>query len=228
MKVTPYSIISFLLLLAWSSVSFSAPLPITLNNAIDTFNDAIDTVALAKRGCVVSKEGKICTTVPTVAELVTNIKDFNKVPKLDSLFYSGLGAGSAISTAKAWHKANAEKANGRAGVAFDGIVNVKWFENQGIELAKQPNGVALTDQFQKRLSQAFAQVSNKKVYFFTAAGQDGTKFPATSTWGGWEFPALTRNTAVTEIIQVSVSGTTFTTKTIWKKGDRATTNPPLG
>ncbi|KAH7350085.1 hypothetical protein B0T11DRAFT_302235 [Plectosphaerella cucumerina] len=221
MKLTPSSIISFLLLLVWGTLSLAAPLP-------NTANTAIDTATLAKRGCVQSKEGTICTEVPTVAELVTNIKAYNKVGKQDSLFYSALGGASAVQTAKTWHKANAEKANGRIGVAFDGIVNDKWYLAQAAELQKQPSGSAKVDQFQKRLSQAFAQASNKKVYFFTAAGQDGTKFATTTTWGGWEYPALTRNAAVTEVIQVSMTGDKGTTKTIWKRGDRATTNPPLG
>lgn len=221
MKVTPSSIISFLLLLLWSSLSLSAPLPIAANNAIDT-------ATLAKRGCVQSKEGTICTEVPTVAELVTKIKAYNVVGKQDSLFYSALGGASAQQTAKTWHKANAEKANGRAGVVFDGIVSTNWYIAQATELQKQPSGPAKVEQFQRRLSQAFAQASNNKVYFFTAAGQDGTKFATTTTWGGWEYPALTRNAAVTEVIQVSMTGTKGTTKTIWKRGDRATTNPPLG
>ncbi|KAB8238539.1 uncharacterized protein BDW43DRAFT_261981 [Aspergillus alliaceus] len=38
--------------------------------------------------------------------------------------------------------------------------------------------------------------------FLPDRGFDGTAFPATSVWGGWEYPALTRNPRVTKIIQV--------------------------
>lgn len=222
MKLTPSSIISFLLLLVWSGLSFAAVLPDTSSNVLN-----IDTGDLVKRGCVQSKQG-VCSTVPTVDDCVKQVKAHKAVAKLDSLFYSGMGGGSAIQTAMAWHKANAEKANGRGAVAFNGIVNDKWYTAQAVELQKQSGGGAKVDQFQKRLSQAFAQVANKKVYFFTAAGNDGTNMPATTAWGGWEYPALTRNPAVTEIIQVSMTGTQGTAHTIWRHGDHPSAQAPLG
>lgn len=175
-----------------------------------------------------SKQGPVCTDVPSVATLVKKIQDFKVVGRRDSLFYSGLGGGSAITTAKTWHKANAETANKRAGVAFDGIVDETWYLAQAAALQKQSGGAAKVDQFQKRLSQAFAEASNGKVYFFTAKGQVGTGFPASTAWGGWEFPALTRNPSVTEVIQVSMEGNVGKTQTIWAKGQKPTTNAPLG
>lgn len=79
------------------------------------------------------------------------------------------------------------------------------------------------DSFQKRLSQAFAEVSDKIVYFLPPPhGTDGTKVPEDAAWGGYEYPALTRNPYVNKIIQVSMhgnSGIQATTEVIWKMGD---------
>lgn len=218
MKLNPLSFISFLLLLLCSGIAQALVIPDT--GSINS--------ALVKRGCVPSKQGPICTEVPSVADLVKKIQQFKAVGKMDSLFYSGLGGGSAIQTAKTWHKANAEKANKRAGVAFDGIVDETWYLAQAGALQKQSGGAAKVDSFQKRLSQAFAEASNGKVYFFTATGQVGTNFPASTAWGGWEFPALTRNPSVTQVIQVSMTGNVGTTQTIWAKGQPATPHAPLG
>lgn len=224
MKLSPSSFLSFLLLLVWSSLSIAAVLP-------DATDNAIDTASYAKRGAVVSKLkplAKVYETVPTVAELVSTVKYYGFVKQRDSIFYSGMGGGGAQVTALAWHKANAQQANGRAGVTFDSVVAEKWLKKQGDKLSQQAGGIGKVDLFQKRLSQAFAEVANGKVYFFTTAGNDGTKMYAKTTWAAYEFPALTRNPAVTEVIQVSMSGKRGTAKIIWRKGDRPTAKAPLG
>lgn len=227
MKATPFSFISFLLLLVWSAIAQGAAIP---NSNIQSL-DVTDSPALIKRGCVPSKTKKNdwdCTDEsPSVAELVKKVKDYKQVGHKDSLFYNNLKQGSAIPRANAWYKANVK--NGRGAVTFNQIVDQGWYNAQLEVLAK--GGYAKGDVMQKRLSQAFAEVSDGTVYFFGPKNADGTKIPENTAWGGWEYPALTRNPHVDQIIQVnfqSDEGIEATTKVIWKKGDPKSPKEPRG
>lgn len=225
MKLTPSPFLSFLLLLVWSSLGYAALIP-------PTFEDAFYEASHAKRGAVISK-GQVYDTIPTVAQLVLQIKKDKIVAKRDSLFYSRLGGGSAQQIALQWHKDNVQTVNGRKtkarpGVTFDYVVNARWKTAQEDVISGIPDPKADMNQYQRRLSQAFAEVANGKVYFFTAAGLDGRNLPLFTTWAAFEYPALTRNPAVTEIIQVSMSGAHGVAQTIWERGDGPTSNAPVG
>lgn len=84
------------------------------------------------------------------------------------------------------------------------------------------------DSFQKRLSQAFAEASKGTVYFFTKKGNDGTSMSENQAWGGWEYPALTRNPNVKEIIQVDPGHAGDKGHVIWKPADGPSCNEPRG
>lgn len=229
MKPASSSFLSFLLLLVWSSLGFAALIP-------PTYDDAIDAASHDKRGGVVSKPSKVydtIPTIPTVAQLVLQVKKDRIVAKHDSLFYSRLGGASAQAKAMTWHEENVQTVNGhktkaRLGVTFDNVVKKRWMKSQSEVVHNLPGRVAKMNQFQRRLSQAFAEVANDKVYFFTAAGLDGKNLPLDTTWAAFEYPALTRNPAVTEIIQVSMTGNKGVAKSIWKHGDAPTANAPVG
>lgn len=154
--------------------------------------------------------------------LVTKIQQHGKVGKRDSLFYSDLSGGGAIAKASEWYSKNVRK--GRGYVAFNDIVNEKWYEAQGMELERQ--SPAKVDQFQKRLSRAFAEASKGTVYFFTKEENEGTCMPDTQAWGGWEFPALTRNRDVKEIIQVDPRQASDKRHVIWTPADGPSYNAP--
>lgn len=50
-----------------------------------------------------------------------------------------------------------------------------------------------------------------------------------NTWLGWEYPALTRNPDVTEIVRIDPrKGEDHTPVIIWKRGDEPTVDPPRG
>jgi hypothetical protein len=183
---------------------------------------------LLPRGCSFSKQAppiQVCSTVPTVAQLVTTLTTLKVVSNKDSIFYSGLGGGSAQTTAKNWYKKNVK--GGRGAVSFSDISAGDWYLDQ-IQALGGPNAAGV-DSFQKRLSQAFAEVSSGRVYFFTTHGTDGTTMSTSSAWGGWEYPALTRNSQVTDIFQVDPSMTpTDAGAVIWTKSHGPSSQAPLG
>jgi hypothetical protein len=175
--------------------------------------------------------------VPEVSDLVTKIKCYGNVGNKDSIFYSGFGGGGAIASSLSWYECNRPISSGYRGpVAFDTVVDNTWYLNQGKALINIPGA---TTQFQRRLSQAFAEASTGTVYFFCPMGKDGrssTDFPIPSaegfdgtTWMGYEFPALTRNSAVTEIWQVDPTANPVDPgHVIWTQGDPPSANEPLG
>ncbi|KAI9847903.1 MAG: hypothetical protein M1837_001420 [Sclerophora amabilis] len=80
---------------------------------------------------------------------------------------------------------------------------------------KYPADTSEEDQLRiDRLSKAFAMASSHVVY---VASPDGAQPRANSTWNIWEYPTLTRNPSVLEIVQVSLpSGAT---RVMWRKED---------
>lgn len=194
---TSFILSIFFFFLEFVSVSDALAIPQENSTVSSDEDQHLDSSNLVKRGCVPSKTADVCADVPTVDFLVTKIQQHGKVGKLDSLFYSDLGGGGAIAKASEWHSKNVK---GRGSVAFNNIVNQKWYQAQGEELVRQ--SPTKLDPFQKRLSQAFAEASKGTVYFFTKNENDGNPMPEAQAWGGWEFPALTRNQNVKEIIQV--------------------------
>ena len=212
-------------------ISFITATPVPSPDANLITRDEFDDLAqhdLLPRGCAFSKQAptiQICSTVPTVAQLVTTLTTLKVVSNKDSLFYSGLGGGSAQTTAKNWYKANVK--GGRGAVSFQDVSAGDWYIQQ-IQALGGPNASG-TDSFQKRLSQAFAEVSSGRVYFFTKHGTDGTKMSTSTAWGGWEYPALTRNTQVKDILQVDPTMTpTDPGAVIWTKSSGPSSQAPLG
>lgn len=222
----PSSILSiFLFFLAVISVSDAFAIPQNPLVISPEEDQRLNSSNLIKRGCVPSKDAAdVCPDIPTVDFLVTKIQQHGKVGKFDSLFYCDLGGGNAMAEASDWYRKNVP--NGRGSVVFSQIVNQKWYDAQGRVLyQKSPCKV---DAFQKRLSQAFAQASKDTVYFFTKAGNKGTCMPEETAWGGWEFPALTRNSDVTQIIQVNPKAANDKGHVIWRPGDGYSPNKPRG
>lgn len=181
---------------------------------------------LSKRGCFPSKASpptwNCSPDVPSIAEIEAKIREFGRVGSRDSLFYNGFGGGGAIATSKCWYDARIPKPN-RGFVMFDEIVDPDWDLAQGAAILQGPQGASGLDAYQKRESQAFAQLSTGTVYFLTPTGN----IPGDNTaWAGWEFPALTRNHAVDRVIRVDPGDNSQ--QTIWSQGDPPTPNEPRG
>lgn len=146
-------------------VYFSDALAIPQNTSatIPEDDQHLDTSNLVKRGCSPSKSApEICTGAPTVDFLGTKIRQHGKVGKLDSLFYSDLGAGNAMAQATDWYRKNVCKGHGS--VVFNQPVDQEWYDAQVKVLWQQ--SMPKVDVFQKWLSQAFAEASQGTVYFF--------------------------------------------------------------
>lgn len=89
-----------------------------------------------------------------------------------------------------------------------------------------------------RASQAFAEVAiGPTIFFFTHPEHDGANMDPDTTWGGFEFPALTRNPNIEKIIQVDASFTLRDEngevnpkvhKVIWQRSDGPSAQEPRG
>lgn len=74
--------------------------------------------------------------------------------------------------------------------------------------------------------------SSGRVFLFTRGDKEpgwDWRNPADNTWVGWEYPALTRNPAVTEIVLIDPRpGEDHTPLIIWKREFGPTANAPRG
>ncbi|KAL8989063.1 MAG: hypothetical protein Q9169_008443, partial [Polycauliona sp. 2 TL-2023] len=186
--------------------------------------------SLAKRGnCFSSGENtwRCSSQTPSVAECVTKIQSWGQVGSRISVFYNNLSGKDGLTECKNYFNCNA---NIGSVVLFDDIADHGWLDAQNAAIAKgkpgsNPNIVG--DPFLKRLSQAFAEASKGDAYVCTPeSSSPNNNFSQDYAWGGWEYPALTRNADVTKIIRVDPK--TGVTRQIWKQGDSATPNAPKG
>lgn len=86
-----------------------------------------------------------------------------------------------------------------------------------------------------RASQAYAEVSVGPVaFFFTDRIHDGANMDPSTTWGGFEFPALTRNPSMKKIIQVDANyplrddNGNLNPRVIWQQSDGPSAQEPMG
>ncbi|KAE8308106.1 hypothetical protein BDV41DRAFT_583894 [Aspergillus transmontanensis] len=150
--------------------------------------------------------------LPGLEDFVTNILEYGQIWKGDGLFYSGLDGGHGY----------IQKTTQREGLAIDRVTNKRWPRAQ----IGNFKTLSMIDRFGRRLSQAFAETAQGEVYFFTRSGLDGTAFPATTVWGGWEYSALTKNPRVTRIIQVDPFKEGDLGHRIWTPDQCQSRNPP--
>ena len=188
--------------------------------------------SLVKRGnCMSSKAANPTWTcsgqTPSVAECVSQIRSHGQVGPKISVFYTALGGASGLRQCKQYFTCNPQIG---AVVLWDDIVDPTWFRAQGQAIAQanpNANPSLITDPFAKRMSQAFAEASRGDAYICTpASNAPNNDFNQDMAWGGWEYPALTRNGDVTRIIRVDPA--TGVTQEIWRQGDPATPNAPKG
>lgn len=189
----------------------------------------LDDRSLVKRGnCISSEENtyECSSQTPSVAECVGQIQSFGQVGSKISVFYTGLGGAKGLTQCKQYFNCNPQLG---AVVLWDGIVDDNWFKAQALAIAQgNPNNPSIaTDPFQKRMSQAFAEASRGDTYLCTPeSNSPNNAFDQRLAWGGWEYPALTRNSGVTRVIRVDPS--TSATSQIWAQGDPPTPNAPRG
>ena len=171
--------------------------------------------------------------MPSVAELVDIIKGYGNVGNKISVFYNGLGGAQGLATCKQLfsdsNQTNALPLLDQV-VLFDTIADPEWVESQKqIIISTNPaiKPFALIDLFLKRLSQAFAEVSKGDCYICMPDTLCiDNKFDEMLAWGGFEFPALTRNREISRVMRIDPS--VKITRTIWKQGDPTTLNEPRG
>ncbi|KAI4118682.1 MAG: hypothetical protein LQ338_007359 [Usnochroma carphineum] len=140
---------------------------------------------------------------------------------------NGLGGAQGLTACKQYF--NCQPNIGEV-VLWDNIVDDNWLTAQGLAIVQgnpgsNPN--TILDPFQKRMSQAFAEATKGDTYVCTPeSNAPNNDFNQDLAWGGWEYPALTRNRDVTRVIRVDPA--TSVTREIWKQGDPETPNAPKG
>ncbi|KAI4175537.1 MAG: hypothetical protein LQ346_008058 [Caloplaca aetnensis] len=185
--------------------------------------------SLVKRGNCFSGEKNTWTCssqTPSVAECVSKIQSHGQVGTKISVFYSGLGGQQGLTACKQYFSCQP----GIDVVLWDNIVDNSWLDAQLQAIVLGNPGVnpnTAGDPFLKRMSQAFAEASKGDTYVCTPeTNAPNNDFNQDLAWGGWEYPALTRNGDVTKIIRVDPG--TSVTREIWKQGDPETPNAPKG
>ena len=188
--------------------------------------------SLVKRGnCFSSQDNqntwRCSGQTPSVAECVTQVQNHGQVGNRISVFYSGLGGAGGLATCKQYFACNPQLGNP---VLWDEVVDNNWYMAQAAAIIQANPGVntnIAVDPWQKRLAQAFAEASRGDAYVCTPeSNAPNNDFNQDLAWGGWEYPALTRNSAVTSVIRVDPS--TGNSNTIWRQGDAPTPNAPRG
>ncbi|KAL8786946.1 MAG: hypothetical protein Q9213_002488 [Squamulea squamosa] len=187
--------------------------------------------SLVKRGNCFSSEKSnkwTCSSeTPSVAECVSKIQSHGQVGSKISVFYSGLGGAQGLTAYKQQFSCHPEIGEV---VLWDNIVDPDWFDAQAQAIVlgnpgSNPNTVV--DPFQKRMSQAFAEATRGDTYVCTPESNAlNNDFNQALAWGGWEYPALTRNRDVTRVIRVDPG--TSVTREIWTQGDPETPNARKG
>ena len=211
-------ITSISLLLVLGNFINSSPIPNP--EALDGLPD----IQLVERGCMQSKPSgiTICPTIPTLDQLVKNLNTLGVIKNKDSISYRELGDIPVVEkVAKAWYTSHVK--GGRGAVAFGDIMATSWYQNQESALSQSD-----INPFQKRLSRAYTQLSTGKAYVFLSHGTNGATTPPSTTWGGWEYPALTRNRAIMSITQADPNVSPAEPGTvIWTPSVGPSPNEPL-
>lgn len=120
-------------------------------------------------------------------------------------------------------------------VMFDNVVDPDWLDTKGKAILLR-SGPGALDTFQKLVSQAFAEQSAGRAYIFTPNDVDPLTIPPSggpTAWRRWEYPALTRNPRITEIISIDPrpqvqSDPALVRRVIWTPANGPSPNPPLG
>lgn len=191
----------------------------------------------------------VCNPViPGVDECNDKIREQGNVGAKVSLFYTGWGATGAANVggaqARKWVRQNLCDIQT---VSWVGICDGEWKIDvqNGIKNAFVHPGMSNDDlealnekydPFLKNLAQAFAETSKGDVYVFIPQGRlAGNQWDKDSAWGGWEYPALTRNQEVKRILRVDLDVSDAdhpkgTPDVIWdrEKGDPEADYDPRG
>lgn len=168
---------------------------------------------------------------PTREDIIDQMKKRGQVIGSGRLpaFYTRLNLGEgSISKCKCWMNDHKDLIDGSsAAVMFDELVPDDWNTQIATTLLGETNGPQLLNSYQKFLSQIFAEQASGTAWIFAPADlnfDDLSDDPLnidTNTFWFWEYPALTQNANIDNIIRVDPFDEKDppTTSTIWKQGD---------
>ncbi|RAK79653.1 uncharacterized protein BO72DRAFT_33895 [Aspergillus fijiensis CBS 313.89] len=190
--------------------------------------------ALTRRGCIPSKPSKPASNPPKTNTYTFSMDTLNQAISsqstypLDSntcLFYLGLGGATGQTLAQDWWTQNKPASAASQMSIVWGNVLEQYYHSAMlsanlVETLPDPANPAQQINAQtvwaSLLSQAMGESCTGTVYFFTPEANDGTN-PVTNVWNVYEYPALTRNSKVQQIIKVDPN--TNKQEVMWTKGD---------
>ncbi|KAF2850611.1 hypothetical protein T440DRAFT_479296 [Plenodomus tracheiphilus IPT5] len=159
--------------------------------------------------------------IPSVEEIVEQIQLKGDLGTKISAFYTELHGVRALDTSKTWMNQHTDLIPCTPGyVMFDEIVDNTWYLAVVGALVRANDGARI-DRFQKYLSQLMAEKTKGTAWIFAPVESDFANPNEDSTWAHWEFPALTQNPDVTEVIRTDPRDFQDppSLTTIWRQGD---------
>ncbi|KAJ5653038.1 hypothetical protein N7490_000041 [Penicillium lividum] len=171
---------------------------------------------LAERGCFVSKEYTddipICSSYTYSVATYTNIMtEKGTISGKTCLFYLGLGGAKGQTLAQQWWcQKNLNDGTSIPSVYWGTALPSAYASamiNIGLDVPDLPNPADTSttmealNVYSRLVSQAIGELCSGDVYFFTPTSNDGTD-PVDNVWNYYEYPALTRNSAVSKIVKV--------------------------
>ncbi|KAL1879180.1 hypothetical protein Daus18300_001759 [Diaporthe australafricana] len=175
---------------------------------------------------------------PTTQQLKDELFVGDKKAVLDGgvniqYFYTGLGGRGSIGIIKNYLKCDAARAlfPDQRAVGYPDVVTVQGFMSAttaALNSASKKGSLLVP----RIASQALGEECSGRVFIFTRGDKEpgwDWKNPNDNTWVGWEFPALTRNPAVTDIVKIDPRpGEDHTPLIIWKREWGPSANEPRG
>ena len=136
----------------------------------------------------------------------------------------------SIEQAKCWFKSHLiEQVDPDSIAYFNNIISQLYLDTVGSAILANRGNQEL-DRFQKLLCQAYAEQASGRVWVFmpnTVEPPSGINLRPKVAWRTWEYPALTRNPAVTDIVKVDPNNDNQPT-VIWTQGDPPSPLAPAG
>ncbi|KAL2285598.1 hypothetical protein FJTKL_07627 [Diaporthe vaccinii] len=211
-------------------------------NATAAENDLVRRGGIEKRTLQYTKNGKNFDfseiDYPTTQQVKDELFVGDKKAVLDGgvniqYFYTGLGGRGSIGKIKQYLKCDAARAlfPDQRAVGYPDVIRNEGFMSAttGALNSDGKKGGLLVPRI---ASQALAEECSGRVFLFTRGDKEpgwDWRNPNDNTWVGWEYPALTRNPAVTDIVRIDPRvGEDHTPLIIWKQEFGPTANAPRG
>ncbi|KAJ5173307.1 hypothetical protein N7492_005900 [Penicillium capsulatum] len=243
----------FLLLASLLFNSFGLAIPVRTSTDLDDpdpifsyleytpWNESFDAHGANAHSSIRTRDVNIL--VPGVDEIKEKIKEFGIVQSKPNLFYTRQPV-EAINKGKVeeWGKAKYDE-EPKAGkkdwkfAMWGRLADTNWVAHTSIDLAEEMEEAEFTDEqskpfrdmFLQNIGQAYGEMAHGDVIILVKdeVTPDNRSWDVNRVLGGWEFPALTRNSDVKRIYRVDPDEC-GEPRLIWSHGDAESDQKPKG